>query len=654
MSTRNEDDFRLKPRPPRAGRSLSGQRFLTQVLTEVSRAGGVTGNGRLARRTKGGARLSRGQVAARVSGGQLNARSRRVVIKTRLVVMRGVASRAVATHLRYLAREGVTKDGASGQAYDARSDVADVKTFEQRGRDDRHQFRFIISPEDADQIEDLRDFTRVLMDRMERDLETRLEWVGVDHWDTDNPHTHVVLRGVDETGRDLVIDRGYLTQGMRLRACELASEWLGPRTERELRASLDREVDQERWTTLDRDLQRQAREGLVNLSEVPTDAASVRQRGLLIGRLQRLETLGLSEKVDAGHWRVRPDCESVLRSLAERGDIIRTMQRALGQERRELAIVDPKSATSPIIGRIASKGLADELTDAAYLVVDGVDGRAHHVALPARTDLTPWPVGGIVEVRATRERSADRAIAALSSDGLYRVDRHLSQLRTQSQKADPEEIVAGHVRRLEALRRAGIVERIGEGIWRVPGDLVARGKAYDVDRSGRVELDLHAHLPIEQQIRTVGATWLDRQLADQPSTAIANRGFGAKVHSALRAREDFLVEHGLAERRAGRITVVPGLIGVLRRRELDHVAKGIAKQTGLTYRPTKDGGSAQGVYRQSIMLASGRFAMLDDGLGFSLVPWRPVIEPQLGRSITAVVRGDHVAWQFSRSRGLIR
>jgi len=89
---------------------------------------------------------------------------------------------------------------------------------------------------------------------MEADLGTHLEWVAVDHWDTANPHTHVVLRGVDDVGRDLVIDREYLSHGMRRRACELASEWLGPRTEMELRQALQRDVKQERWTNLDRQL----------------------------------------------------------------------------------------------------------------------------------------------------------------------------------------------------------------------------------------------------------------------------------------------------------------------------------------------------------------------------------------------------------------
>ena len=128
--------------------------------------------------------------------------------------------------------------------------------FEARVEPDRHEFRFIVSPEDAAEIGDLGGYTRELMGRMEADLGTRLDWVAVDHWDTDNPHTHVVLRGVDATGENLVIARDYIAHGMRGRASELATDLLGPQTEREMRERMTREVDQDRWTGLDRQLAR--------------------------------------------------------------------------------------------------------------------------------------------------------------------------------------------------------------------------------------------------------------------------------------------------------------------------------------------------------------------------------------------------------------
>ena len=136
----------------------------------------------------------------------------------------------------------------------------------------------------------------------------------------------------------------------------------------------------------------------------------------------------------------------------------------------------------------------------------------------------------------------------MSKDGVYLTEEHRAHLRAQGDpRIHPDEIVDAHVRRLEALRRAGIVERETEGIWRIPPDLVARGHAYDRQRTGGVDIQLHSHLPIDRQVTTMGATWLDRTLVNG-NAAIANTGFGATVKEALRKRVDFLVEHGFAQR----------------------------------------------------------------------------------------------------------
>jgi type IV secretory pathway VirD2 relaxase len=487
MDERDENRFRPRPRPPRAKGAARGQRFLARVMSEVSRAGGMSGGALTRRGRQTGAKLGRGQVAARFAGSALGLRSRRVVIKARLVVLKPVGSGAVSSHLRYIARDGVTGDGRPAHAYGALTDTADLKEFEARGREDRHQFRFIVAPEDATELGDLRGFTRDLLQRMEADLGTQLEWVAVDHWDTDNPHTHVVLRGKNKTGRDLIIARDYIGHGVRHRASELATVWLGPRTELEIRASMQREVDPERWTGLDQALQAHSRDGVIDLETEAGDVPTRYPRSLLIGRLQRLAAMGVAQERAPGRWHLGPNAEQTLRALAERGDIVRTMQRAFAAERRELAIFDRTTATRPVVGRVAAKGLAGELHDRTYVIVDGVDGRAHYVALPVQTDWGEIPVGGIVEVRVATERAADRNIAALAENGLYRTDRHLTQLRARPTAGrDAHVIVSAHIRRLEALRRAGVVERLDEGIWRVPDDLAARGRAYDCHgRCGR-------------------------------------------------------------------------------------------------------------------------------------------------------------------------
>ena len=128
--------------------------------------------------------------------------------------------------------------------FDARSDEAETKAFVERCEDDRHHFRFTVSPEDAAEMADLRAFTRELMADAESDLGTKLDWVAVDHWNTDNPHIHVLVRGRADDGADLVISRDYISQGFRGRAAERVTLELGPRSEQDIRTALEREVRQ--------------------------------------------------------------------------------------------------------------------------------------------------------------------------------------------------------------------------------------------------------------------------------------------------------------------------------------------------------------------------------------------------------------------------
>ncbi len=650
MSRRSGDDadrFRLRPGAPKD----RTQSFVNRVLKQASKAGAKVGKAS----HRPGARLGRGHVAARFAGQSLGANARRVTIKTRLVNLAKAGPRSTTTHLRYIEREGVDRQGGRGRAYGPMTDDADLAAFEERGREDRHQFRFIVSPEDAEQLDDLRTYTRHLMNRMEADLGTQLDWVAVDHWNTDNPHTHVVLRGKDDGGRDLIIARDYIAEGMRRRAAELATEWLGPRTELEIQQSMAREVEQERWTGLDRTLQREAVNGRITIDRLNVLPRLRSQRLLLIGRLQHLQRMGLVREPEPGVWAIHPNVEDTLRAMGERGDIIRTMQRAMGGAQRELAVFEPGKHARPILGRVATKGLADELYDKGYLIVDGTDGKAHYVALPPRTELEQYPRGAVVEVKgAAGVRAADKTIAALAVDGLYHTDQHLAHAKAQAQAVpgrDPAEVVAAHVRRLEALRCAGIVERLGEGVWQIPIDLPEQGRRHDTQRlGGGVAVELKSHLSIERQARVIGATWLDQQLI-AGGEGLGELGFGSDVRQALQQRADFLAEQGLAERRGQRVILARNLLRTLRNRELTQAAKDIATETGLKHRPVADGQRVTGIYRRSVMLASGRYAMLDDGMGFSLVPWRPVIERQLGRQVSAVLQGGAASWQIGRQRG---
>ena len=120
---------------------------------------------------------------------------------------------------------------------------------------------------------------------------------------------------------------------------------------------------------------------------------------------------------------------------------------------------------------------------------------------------------------------------------------------------------------------------------------------------------------------------------------------------AVAARKEFLVENGFGRQEGQRFVPVKNLLGTLRAHELDKAGAELAAKHKLAYRACPEKGRISGVYRRSVTLVSGRFAMLDDGIGFSLVPWRPVIDKRIGQAVTARVQGSRVTWTFGRNRG---
>jgi hypothetical protein len=225
-----------------------------------------------------------------------------------------------------------------------------------------------------------------------------------------------------------------------------------------------------------------------------------------------------------------------------------------------------------------ARGLQDELAGTAYAVIDGTDGRLHHLTF-ADIDMTgDAQPGAIVELRSWRDRCGkDQAALATRSD-----------------------------------------------------------------------------LSIKAQVTAPGATWLDRQIIARTPGA-TGRGFGREVRDAMQARGDHLEQLGLATRETGRVIPVPGLIDRLRAGEIETANAAIAARTGLPRQAAQVGEHVSGIYRERVTLASGRFAMVDDGLGFQLVPWRPALDSHLGRQVTGTMGPTgQVDWAIGRDRGLGR
>jgi type IV secretory pathway VirD2 relaxase len=333
--TVRDDDLRVRPGRIRHGNrgGKNPKTFVGEVMRAAKKAGHV-GNSFRSGRSRGRSSFGRGRRAA--ISIRLRANARRVVMKARVVRHGGRRSAPLPKHLAYLKREGVTRNGKDARMFDATSDTVDERAFAERCEDDRHHFRFIISPEDAAALGDLKTFTRELMRDVEGDLGTGLDWIAVDHWNTDNPHIHVLIRGRTDDGKDLVISREYISRGFRDRAAECVTMELGPRSEREVRAALEREVAAERWTNLDRALRDISDDcgGVADLRPA-ADQEDPELRRLLVGRAAKLERFGLAETVGPACWILKPELEQSLRAVGMRNDIIKTMHQAMGADGHE-------------------------------------------------------------------------------------------------------------------------------------------------------------------------------------------------------------------------------------------------------------------------------------------------------------------------------
>lgn len=575
----DEHEFRIRPGRIRSTRAQQARPFIAQALAAAKKAGGgVSRSGRVTSPNR--SRFGRGQRATVQANRLISNRTRGAVVKAR-VVRHSARSAPMGTHLDYLRRDGVTRDGEKARLFGPGTEDADGRAFAERCGGDRHHFRFIVSPDDAPDMSDLRSFTRDLVSQMETDLGTRLDWVAVDHWNTAHPHIHVIVRGVRDDGQDLVISRDYIKGGMRDRARDLITQELGPRTDHDIHRTLETQVEAERWTQLDRQLVRDAGKfGIVDLAP-SADRQPDEFHALKVGRLRTLEILGVAGQVGHSQWFIKPEAETVLRELGLRGDIIKRMHRALterGIERGSASyVLAGESLDVPIIGRLVERGLDDELRGSAYAVVDGVDGRTHHIKLPHLDAAGDSPPGSIVELRSYEDAKGTRRVAL----------------------------------------------------------------------AVRSDLDLGA------QVGATGATWLDRQAIAREPIALSDSGFGAEVRQAMDERAEHLIGENLAERQGGRVIFAGRLLSTLRNRELRAIGEQLASETGMPFNRAGSGEYVAGTYRQRLALASGRFAMLDDGLGFQLVPWSPSLEKQIGRHVSGVARDDGgVDWDFGRKRGL--
>lgn len=662
---------------PKEGGSSGAEKALKIRLSKGRAAGNSRGANQLISKiksaTKKAARAGKSSTAAKHVAGRAaglrtsaGSRQQRVTVKARVQPNpRTGGAAAMQRHVDYVQRHGVEKDGGPARPFDAADDLTKEQTagFAERAADDRHSFRLIVSPENGGDM-DLRSYTRDLMQKMEHDLGTRLDWMAVAHHDTDNPHVHVIVRGVDDKGGDLVISRDYISNGIRERARDLATRELGMRTDMDIVRAAQKEVMQERFTGLDAAIlreQERSTDGLVRAGGTPSDPLAKAHRDLKLRRLAYLREHGLATEHPGGVWKVNPKAPETLRAMAQERRVSGALKPHLDAEKSRqgrLSSKDTLRENGPVQGVVLDRGLSDQLSGTEYVVVGGFDGRVHYASLSLHSERhmdSRARVGDTVSLKAympPAATSADNNVLRRLKDGIYDPAKHLEEVRGWSRErmpggATPEAYVEAHARRMDAHVSRGHVERLPNGTYRVPADLPDRlngDPAMGRERASFVRLDVEGRGPLNRQSQLIARTWLDGELESGrlESLRAAKGGMTrsqAQLMEALEARSDRLVQLRMAEQTPRGVRLVAGFDQAMRERELAEANQRLAKKYGQPV-DMDTARRFQGRVDAIEQLPSGPHAVIVSGNSFAVVPAKDGLQRHLGREVSIQMPKD--------------
>jgi hypothetical protein len=580
----------------------------------------------------------------------------RVIVKTHVSRHRpGKARGSLTRHASYLGRDNASADGQPGVFYDATRDEVNAKAETAPWVDDRHHFRVIISPERGEDIPSMTGYVREVMARYEKDLDTKLSWVAINHHNTDNPHAHVVIRGRKQDGTDLVIPRDYISRRMRQRASEVATELLGERTEEQVRDARRKEVEAERFTSLDRTIERHIEGGRIDLSPSKQIGFGSDDRKLVLGRLAFLEKLELAAKDRGTTWRVDPELGQTMREWGKRTDLIAQLYSTLGNEsgyvRRLGAAGVPRV---PVIGVVVAKGNADEVSDDRFIVVRDTAGQTFYGRIPEGDDYRAVKIGSVAELGAgnqrRREAAAEIVVVAEAHGGVYSAEAHAKHLRA-AQPGLAETQIAYGVRSASA--RLGFVaghegsgvKALDEGRFAVQTEAFER---YGTRGSQRLDVRGTSHQTLAEQAGARAFTWLDRQVFGRAGDTRLT-GHPA-VEEAGQRRAEWLIANGYAERSKARagvdhpgndpggIRLLPGAIHRLSQEERAAADRKLTERHGRPVVELPQGGSVTGTYQGVETLHGGKRAVVLTDEQVFVVPVRR--GPNVGVETKVEVRRD--------------
>jgi len=553
----------------------------------------------------------------------------RVMVKARSVKgRRNGSAEGLRKHLSYLERSGVGIDGKKPE-FLSRDGVTDSREVRQQvalWSADHHHFRFIVSPERTEGV-NLEKFASTLVHRIEDKLGTGLEWFAAVHHNTDNPHIHLLVRGKDDRGNDLILERDFIKEGIRGIAEDLLTKEIGPRTLEDRRVELEKSIVARSFTGIDRGILQHTKDGMYRPDASSKSDREWEREGQRrkLSRLQFLSTLGLAKEGVGGIWQLSESLENDLRALAHRLDVQRRLsdhlkERVIG---RDIIIIDgPSDLSQAVQGKLVARGISNELTDGVFVAIEDGQQRIFYAELGEYSEPKGFEagVGAIVKIQFPQHGRADDLIHAFAKErgGLFNINEFSNAVQQEVESGmrklpgglGVDDYLKAYGERLKNLTSLGFTSKVDEGTWRIPEDLkeVVEEHEKKIGRKQSVQLNTMSYLNLEEQVSAHGATWLDRLLSN-PERKI--KEFGNEVEDAIKRRELILNERG--------IQIDRHLIRKLYSYELSIVEKQLSSTVGPTQK-VGPGTTAVGKIADYRLLSNGYHVVIKRETGYSIIP----------------------------------
>lgn len=544
---------------------------------------------------------------------------------------------ALKSHVKYISRGDAGKDGEKAALFNAQGEEVDKPEFMTRWEGDRHHWRFIISPENGHQIDDFQGYVRGIMGKVESDLGTKLEWVSAVHYDTDDIHAHVLVRGKNDRGDDLVIGQDYIKEGIRRRAQELATEIIGERSIEEIQRSMEAQVDALRVTSLDRFIIANVdKSRRIGVRKKQNFDKSIHYEGLIKGRLKYLAAAGLAKEERAGVFLLKEDYKAALAQVAEKNDAIKRLyKKGVDRGLDGLAIYSLKAEEGRgIEGRIVDKGLHEELYERKYIVVRDMAEKLHYVPTGDFKQFDRLEVGSLVKIGpgGRSNGKADRNIAemAAKNGGIYDAELHRQHVEKNMKyipEADRPKYLELHQIRIDTLLKNGVVEDLGSGRYQVPADVIEGGAAITAEINAKEnkrfypKVEVLSVKPVEKLVSAEKKTWLDVELQQQSKGKSSLSDYDRAIKQALKERKDWLVKQNLGLIQSnGEFALRDGALQRLDVMEARAAGRTLAGKLGFEYRDSAVKPEFAMRYEGYVTLETGPWAAVSKSRGLYLMP----------------------------------